>query len=88
MKNENELYDLIVKWQNDNDSEFISIPIDNHAHLILNYKTHITTFIFSNINKRNQCICEIPNDMLSRFQYVQKNITKEGIDEIIYFYVN
>lgn len=87
MDNENKLYNLIIDWQKQNDSNFVPIPIDGQAHIVFNYKTSILTFIFSNIIKRNQCLRILPNDILSQFQYVQKNITKEGIDEIVYFYL-
>lgn len=67
MNNILNLIKFINEWQNEYDSEFKPIPIDNHSCLIFNYKNKNFKFIFSNEQLRNKCKDSIPLILLSDF---------------------
>lgn len=64
-----ELIEYINSWQKENDIDFKVLPIDEHSHLIFNYKNQIYDFIFSNKIKREKCRLSIPQKLLDNYQY-------------------
>lgn len=70
MENIFKIIEYIVNWQNEHDSEFKTIPIDEHSHLIFNHKNQIYRFIFSNKYKRERCRLNIPMDLMNNYHYM------------------
>lgn len=70
MENIFKIIEYIVNWQNEYDSEFKTIPIDEHSHLIFNHKNQIYRFIFSNKYKRDRCRLNIPMDLMNNYHYM------------------
>lgn len=69
MNNFEELRNFIKNWQNENDKDFKTLPIDNHSSLIFNHENEIHEFIFSNKDLRLKCQSKIPKKLL--LNYIQ-----------------
>ena len=70
MKNIYKIIEYIDTWQKQNDFNFKVLPIDEHSHLIFNYKNQIYDFVFSNKIKREKCRLSIPQELLNDCQYM------------------
>lgn len=64
------IIDYIINWQQENDSEFKTLPIDEHSHLVFNHKNQIYRFIFSNKHKRDMCRLSIPRELINDYHYM------------------
>lgn len=65
-----ELQLYIKNWQKENDSDFKSLPIDNHSKLIFNHKNEIIVFIFSNKTLRDKCKRSIPLNLTADYDLI------------------
>lgn len=64
-----DLISYIINWQNENDSEFKPLPVDEHSALIFNDENRIFKFIFSSKFKMSECKASIPHELIKDFQF-------------------
>lgn len=70
MENIFKIIEYIINWQKENDSDFKTVPIDEHSHLVFNHKNQIYRFIFSDKYKRDGCRLNIPRELMTNYPYM------------------
>ena len=83
MNNFNKLREFIKNWQNENDKDFKTLPVDKHSSLIFNHENEINEFVFSNERLRLSCQNNIPQELLKDYVHIinqEKGITYYTFD--------
>ncbi len=78
-----ELFQNIRKFQNKYDSNFKTLPVDNHSALIFNFGTYVVKFIFSTKELRRRCLENISNNSTVLYDYFEYVIEQE--DGLTYY---
>lgn len=70
MNNLFKIIEYIINWQQENDSDFKTVPTDNHSSLIFNHENQIYKFIFSDKHTRDMCRISIPQELMKDYHYM------------------